>query len=188
MRGRFEALFTAAVILLFGATNARAFVPLPNAAHMSLLFLHVVGAIIFMGNIVVSAMWMAHATKTRNTHVLHFATRSIARADWLFTLPGIVLLLGPGLFMLGRFGGFPGKAWVELALTFFILSVVIWVSVLIRLQKRMIDMTTVAATSNSELDDSFYRVVKRWSMWGGIATLLPFASLVLMVFKPGLWR
>lgn len=177
-----------ALVLIFGASNAYAFVVFTPAVHLTLLFVHILGAILFMGNIVVSATWMSQAKRTRDTQVLHFAAKSLMRTDKLFTLPGIVLLLVPGLLMLGRFGGFPGTAWVELALTLFVVSGIIWGVVLIPLQKRMIGMTGEAASAKTALDEAFYRVLARWNMWGGIATLLPFAALVVMVFKPSLWR
>ena len=176
-----------AVVVTLHASNAHAS-PFSPAAHITFLFLHVLGAIAFMGNLVVSAMWMSQAKKTRDARVLHFAAKSVVRADWLFTLPGILLILVPGLLMLGPFGGFPGPAWVELALTLFVISGIIWAAVLIPLQKRMVVITDEAVRTKAELDATFDSAIRRWMMWGGIATLLPFVSLIVMVFKPSLWR
>jgi uncharacterized membrane protein len=142
----------------------------------------------FLGNIIVSAMWVAQARRTQNIVVLHFAVRSAMRGDQLFTLPGIVLILVTGLLTVANLDEFPRVAWAELALVLFILSGVIWAGVMVRLQKRMIRMTAEAVESGGGLDEPIRLVVRRWTMWGGIATLLPFAALVLMLFKPGLWH
>jgi uncharacterized membrane protein len=174
--------------IFLDTTSAYAFVPLSGSVHRTIVFFHVVGVILFLGNIIVSAMWMAQARRAENTAVLHFAARSVMHADWLFTLPGIVLILVTGLLTMGRWGGFPGTAWVELTLALFILSVVIWGVVLLRLQKRMICVTAEAVESGEVPDELIHNVVRRWMMWGGIATLLPLIALVLMIFKPALWR
>jgi len=159
-----------------------------ESVYATMVFLHTVGTVSFLGNIIVSAMWMAQARRTQNVVVLHFAVRSVMRADRLFTLPGIVLILVTGLLTVTKSDEFPRVAWAELAMVLFILSGVIWAGVMVRLQKRMIRMTAEAVESGGGLDKSIQLVVRRWTMWGGIATLLPFVALALMIFKPGLWH
>lgn len=171
----------------FAVTDAFAFVSLTEPVHRTLVFFHIVGAILFMGNIIVTAMWMSQARRTQNAQVLHFASRSVMRADTMFTIPGILLILVPGLLTVGPWGGFPGASWAELALALFLLAGVIWLAVLLRLQKRMVRLSQEAVESSSELGESFYRAASQWMMWGGIATLLPLATLYLMVYKPKLW-
>ena len=176
-----------AFVLGLGAAPAWAQDSRPADIHRLFVFLHIFGAIIFMGNIVVSAMWMAAAKRARSTAVLHFATRALVRADWMFTLPGVILILGTGLMSIGVWGGFGRAHWAEMGLALFILSGIIWLTVLIPLQKKMVRLTSEAVELNIGLSDDFHRVHRRWAMWGGISTLLPFVSLYLMVFKPTLW-
>jgi uncharacterized membrane protein len=171
----------------FAATDAFAFVSLTEPVHRTLVFFHLVGVILFMGNIIVTAMWMSQARRTQNAQVLHFASRSLMRSDTIFTVPGILLILVPGLLTVGPWGGFPGASWAELGLAFFLLSGLIWLIVLLRLQKRMVRLSQEAVESSSELGEPFYRAASQWMMWGGIATLLPMATLYLMVYKPKLW-
>lgn len=188
MRGRFAAPFAlVGISSVLWSTDAFAWVALTEPVHRTLVFFHVFGAILFMGNIVVSAMWMALAKRTRNAHVLHFASQSVARADKMFTVPGVLLILVPGLLTVGPWGGFPGTSWAELALALFVLSGLIWLVVLLPIQKRMVRLSKEAVESNAALDESFYRTVAQWNMWGGIATLLPLVTLYLMVYKPKLW-
>ena len=187
MRDRLAVLLSVVVLGVFvDAPNAYALVNLPPPAHTTLVFFHVFGAILFMGNIVVSAMWMGQAKRSHNPHVLHFAAKSVMRADKMFTIPGLFLILTTGLLTVGPWGGFGKAAWAELALAFFILSGVIWSVILLRLQKRMI-LLAAAAVDSGEAGTDFHQALKKWNMWGGIATLLPFASLILMISKPSLW-
>lgn len=188
MRSRLSAVSAGiGAAILFDTTTAHAFVTLSEPVHSTMVFLHALGVILFLGNIIVSAMWMAQARRAQNVAVLHFAAKSVMRADWLFTLPGIALILVTGLLTVGKWGGFPGTAWAELALALFILSGVIWGGVLLRLQKRMIRMTAEAVESGGGPDEPIDGVVRRWLMWGGVATVLPLVALVLMIFKPPLW-
>ena len=64
----------------------------------------------------------------------------------------------------------------------------IWLAILVPLQKSMVRITHEAADLGLALSDAFYRVHRRWMMWGGIATLLPLVVVYLMVYKPALWR
>ena len=160
---------------------------MPADLHKFAAFLHVFAAIAFMGNIMVSATWMAAAKRTRDKAVLHFAARAVVRADRLFTLPGVIIILATGLITMGAWGGFGGAHWAEMGLALFILASVIWLAVLLPLQRRMLNSTGEAVDLGIGLSEDFYSAQKRWSMWSGIATLLLMIALYLMVFKPDLW-
>ena len=154
---------TAATVVL-GATNAFAFVEFSPSMHKMLVFLHVFGAVIFLGNIIVSAMWMANAKKTMDTMVIHFAVRMVQRADMIFTVPGILLILVPGILTLGPWGGFGHASWAELALALFLVTGIIWAVILLPLQRRMIRVTSEAVELRIALADYFYAVFSRWAI------------------------
>ena len=157
------------------------------AGHHWFLFGHFLGMILLMGNTIVSALWMAQARKSADRGILYCASRSVARADWLFTVPGLLLILVPGIATVGPWGGFGRASWAELSVALFVLIGLIWVAFLFRYQRRMLHLTREAAELRIGLSNEFFKVERRWSMWGGIVTLLLFGSLYLMVFKPHLW-
>ena len=70
--------------------------PFPYGWH---LFLHIAGAVIFLGNIIVTGAWMLMAERTNISRVIHFSAKAVIRADFLFTLPGVLLVLINGLIM-----------------------------------------------------------------------------------------
>ena len=53
--------------------------------HMTV---QILGAVIFLGNIIVTAAWMMLAERTREASVIHFTSKTVSRADLLFTGPG----------------------------------------------------------------------------------------------------
>ena len=135
-------------------------------------FLHIAGAVVFLGNVIVTAAWMLMAERTRSTSVIHFSAKAVIRADLLFTLPGVLLILLNGFAMvLARWGGWGALhqlSWITVALALFTASGVIWVGVLIPVQHRM----------------AVFSALRKWYIWGGLAIVLPICSLYLMVNKP----
>lgn len=188
MRNRFVFLLVFGLAAVFQTGAAHAMVAFTEPVHRTFVFLHVVGAVVFLGNMIVTAMWMTQAKRSANSEILHFASRTVMRGDWLFTLPGVGLLLVPGLLTVGPWGGIPGASWAEVALTLLILSGVIWVVVLAPMQRKMIRLSADAVAAKAGVGDQFYTVLGRWMIWGGIATVLPMISVYLMVYKPSLWR
>ena len=164
-------------------------VSLPFYSYDWHLFLHVAGAIVFLGNIVVTAVWLALAERMGGREVLRFAARTVARADLIFTAPGVVLVLGNGLAMAAdRWGGWSGfheHSWLTSALVLFALSGVLWVGLLLPYQFRMIRLAE--SGGDTQLPGEFFSTLHRWYVWGGVAILLPVLSLLLMVNKPELW-
>lgn len=154
------------------------------------LTLHIFGAIIFIGNIIVTAVWMILAEQTRDARTIQFATRAINRADLFFTAPGVILVLLNGLALAsmrwGGWGDFYDHSWITAALILFSLSGIIWVALLLPHQIKM-ERVTARNGDGRELPGDFYSLLHRWYLWGGIATILPLVSLFLMVNKPDLW-
>jgi uncharacterized membrane protein len=74
-----------------------------------------------------------------------------------------------------------------LALGLFILSGIVWIGFLVRLQHRLIQLSARPAASDEPLPKAFFHVLHRWYIAGGVATLLPIVSLILMVVKPDVW-
>ncbi len=149
------------------------------------IFMHILGAILFIGNIVITAVWMILAVRTGQRPVVHFSARVVNQADVLFTIPGVLLILLNGLHLAPAYGSgdILGASWVQAALGLLILSGAVWAGFLLRYQNRLVRLSA----SGAQLSDEFLAVFRNWGIWGGIATVLPIISLILMVFKPRLW-
>ena len=66
-----------------------------------LLVLHILAAVVFVGNIITAAFWKAQADRSENLETIAITARSLLKADYIFTAPGIVVLLVTGIWMVG---------------------------------------------------------------------------------------
>lgn len=153
---------------------------LPFFGYMWNLFMHVFGAILFMGNIMVTAVWASLAKRDGNSDTIRFASRGIAITDVIFTTPGAILLLCNG-GIIGTPYFQAGASWLFVAVGLFVLTAVLWLAVLVPAQKRMLQL------SEDGLSDEWLDALKQWFRWGGVAVLLVLITLVMMVVKPHFW-
>jgi len=144
-------------------------------------WLHILGAVLFLGNIIVTGFWMLLAERKGNDASIRFAAVAVNWADVFFTAPGVILLLGNGILLSQQWGGLYHAAWIRIALLLFTLSGAVWVAALIPLQNRLARW----AETPGSLPSSFHEALHWWYFWGVVATLLPLGSMILMVVKPG---
>ena len=148
------------------------------------LSLHILGVVLFLGNIIVTAVWKMLADRTKNPPVVAYAQRLVTVTDIAFTATGAALIIIAGQVMAREFGGvFGGPLWLTLGWSLFIASCVIWLAILIPIevmQQRLARGFRNAPT----IPDRYWRLSRLWAVFGVIATVLPLFNLYLMVFKP----
>lgn len=144
--------------------------------------LHITGVVLFLGNIIVTGLWMYLADRTQDQQITHFAAKITNWMDVFFTGPGVILVLVNGLWLSTNWGTIPfvflNIGWLFIALILFFISGVIWFY-LIYLQECFIQ-----ATAENSYQNEFKPLIIRWYIWGAIAVLLPLISMTLMIIKP----
>jgi uncharacterized membrane protein len=160
---------------------------LPFYSYEWNLFMHIFGAIVFMGNIIVTAVWMTLAKRSGNPDNLKFASKAVITTDIYFTTPGFVLLLLNGGILSTAWFKSGQASWIWVALGLFTISGIAWFGFLIPIQRRLARLADAEPNVDGDVPAEFYAWLKKWYRWGGIATLLPLASLVIMVLKPTFW-
>jgi uncharacterized membrane protein len=148
------------------------------------LLMHELGAVLFVGNIVVSAVWMALARRSGDPEALRLGVQGILVTDALFTLPGALLVLLNG-GVIGTEWFKARAAWIIVSLVLFVLSGIVWAVVLVPVQKRLA-RAMEAMPPHGPVPAECAPLLSKWFRWGGVATLLPLVTLVLMVVKPRL--
>ena len=152
--------------------------------YLAFKVIHLLGVVLFLGNIIVTAVWKALADQTLEPRTIAYAQRLVTVTDWIFTFSGVVLILVGGYGMVASGGLAPlGQTWLVWGQGLFIASAIIWVLFLIPTQIAQARMARAFA-QGGPIPESYWRLGRRWAIWGTIATLLPLANLYFMVFKP----
>jgi uncharacterized membrane protein len=145
--------------------------------------LHILFAIMFVGNIVVAIFWKLYSDKTGDPKIIANTLKGIIKADKLFTMPGVI-----GLLIFGFAGQGIGKipidaAWILWSIVLYVVSGAAFMTKVSPLQKKLL---AVAETGiKGEFDSLKYKHLSiDWNIWGSVAVLAPLIAVVLMVFKP----
>jgi uncharacterized membrane protein len=147
------------------------------------LTLHLIGVLLMVGNIITAAFWKMRADLTRNPLVIHHAAKNVMIADYLFTIPGLVLIIISGAVMAGKFSdSLLGLSWLTLSLILFAITGFIWLAILIPLQFRMIRFSADSVKTGA-VSAEYRRASRQWAIYGIAATFLPIVILYLMVMK-----
>lgn len=162
-------------LLFVGLTLPEVF---PRAVHR---FLHILGAIIFLGNIVVSALWFSVAVASRKNDWFAFAARLMNITDLAFTGPGLILLLWNAAVLVGAYGNPLTVDWLKWALIYFAATGALWMGVLIPLQFRFMKQAEAGVMPWNDAREQ--RLLGLYNAAGGAAVLLVILSLVRMVLK-----
>ena len=110
-------------ILIIGAILAIA-VSLPFYSRTWHLLMHQAGSIIFLGNIIVSALWMSIAKRSGSVDGFRLGVRGLMLTDAVFTTPGaLLLLLNGGILGTDFFSS--GGNWLFISMTMFLVTVII---------------------------------------------------------------
>jgi uncharacterized membrane protein len=147
------------------------------------LALHILGVVIFLGNIIVTGAWKVLADQTRDATVIAFAQRLVTITDVAFTATGAALIATAGAVLANDFGGISGPSWITWGASLFFTSGAIWIAVLLPIQVRQARQARLFAVDRV-IPSSYWRLARLWYVFGTVATLLPLASLYFMVFKP----
>lgn len=150
--------------------------------------LHLLGVLLFVGNLLVTAVWKTLADRTRDPAIVAFAQRLVGVTDIVFTGPGAGLVAASGVLMGMSYaveydGAFWRVGWIAWGLALFAMSGLIWVVVLVPVQIRQSALASVFA-QDGRIPDEYWRLSRIWAVAGALATLLPFVNLYLMVLRP----
>ncbi|MEK4357742.1 DUF2269 family protein [Paenibacillus sp. FSL M7-1455] len=147
------------------------------------LTLHLLGVVLFAGNIITAAFWKVRADLTKNPAAIHHAVQNVMLADYIFTIPGLFLVILSGSIMAARAGfSLEGFNWLTLSLALFALTGLLWAAILIPLQRKMI-RTSAGSIEKGEISQAYRKASRSWAVFGIAATLLPIVILYLMVMK-----
>jgi uncharacterized membrane protein len=150
-------------------------------AYLIWKLLHVIAAIIFIGNITIAPFWKAAADRSKDRLRIADTMKNIIRADMVFTMPSVTVLIVFGFGAQMTFGYPIETPWILWGLIMVVVSGVVFMTKVVPLQKKMYSL---ASDENKFNWEEYRKLSKQWNIWGSIATVAPYIAVVLMVLKP----
>jgi len=151
-------------------------------SYLWLKTIHLLGVILFLGNIIITGWWKNMADLTRNPKVIAFAQRQVTLTDWIFTAGGAAILLGAGMVNVAIHGLSYTSKWLSWGMSLFVLSGIIWAFILIPTQIKQAKMAAAFAETGV-IADLYWKLCRRWNIWGGLAVVIPLIAVYFMTFK-----
>jgi uncharacterized membrane protein len=149
--------------------------------------IHVLGVVLFVGNITTGILWKVQADRTRNATLIAHACAGLTRSDRFFTMPGVLLIVIAGI-VAAITGHLPilGTGWIFWSIVLLTISGVAFMLRVAPLQRRM-HALAAAGAKDGQVDWRAYDVATRsWNAWGMVALIAPLVAVALMVLKPAL--
>lgn len=144
--------------------------------------IHILSATVLFGTGLGTAFFMWQATRSNNLPVIAHTSTWVVRADWLFTLPAIIVQPITGLWLM-QLTSQPLSPWLMGSLGLYTLAGLCWLPV-VWLQIRMQQIAAQSLIAQRPLATDYYRYANIW-FWLGVPA---FAAMVgvffLMVLKP----
>ncbi|BAS67922.1 DUF2269 family protein [Bathymodiolus septemdierum thioautotrophic gill symbiont] len=152
--------------------------------YLLLKSLHILGVVLFLGNIIITGWWKVMADRTKNKQIIAFAQHQVTLTDYVFTLGGVLLVLATGIAnaMLHELD-YSSIKWLAWGYWLFIASGIIWAAILIPVQIKQARMAK-QFSEQEPIPEQYWKLGNLWIVFGTLATLLPLANLYWMVFKP----
>jgi uncharacterized membrane protein len=152
-------------------------------SYLTLKAVHVVSAAVLFGTGFGIAFFKWVTDRTGNTTAIRVVSEKVVLADWLFTLPAILVQVATGI-ALAKLLGYPlFRGWLAWAILLFCLAGICWIPV-VWLQLRMRNLARTLERDNAPMSPR-YRIYARVWFWLGVPA---FAAVVLvfwlMIAKP----
>jgi uncharacterized membrane protein len=153
-------------------------------SYLFLKSLHLLGVIMFLGNLVITGWWKLKADRTRNPVIVAFAQRQAMVSDRLFAGGGLLLMLlgGPGNVMQHHLD-FLHIFWLKWGFWLFVAVGMAWGAILVPLQIAQNRMARQFA-QGGEIPARYWKLQRLWKEFSLLVMLLVLLSVYWMVFKP----
>lgn len=148
-----------------------------------LKLIHILGATVLFGTGLGTAFFMWRADRSGDLPVIAVTARHVVLADFLFTVPAIVVQPVTGVLLAIEADYTFTETWLLSAIGLYLLIGACWLPV-VRLQIRMRDLAEAARAESEPLPASYHRAMRLWFVlgWPAFASIL--AIFALMVFRP----
>jgi uncharacterized membrane protein len=153
-------------------------------SYFILKTIHIASAAVLFGTGLGIAFFKWITDRSGSVAAIRVVAEKVVLADWLFTLPAIIVQLVTGVALMRTLNYSLSQPWLAWSIALFCLAGLCWLPV-VWLQIRMRDMARESERTGATLQGKGYRVYARVWFWLGVPA---FAAVILvfwlMVTKP----
>jgi uncharacterized membrane protein len=146
-------------------------------------YLHVLGAIVILGTGTGIAFFMLMAHRSRDPAFIARTAATVVIADMLFTLSAVMLQPVTGGVLMALSGTTLAERWLVTSLGLYAVTGLFWIPVIF-MQIEMRDLARTAVARGQPLPPRYFRLFRRWFVFGipGFGSVM--IILWLMIAKP----
>lgn len=145
--------------------------------------IHVLSATVLLGTGLGTAWFMWRVNRSGDVVAIAIIARNVVVADWLFTLPAVIVQPLTGLWLIDMAGYSPTEAWLVWTYGLYLVAGACWLPVL-WLQIKMGDLAAAAVREGSGLPARYTSYARVWFGLGWPAFTAVVIIVYLMVAKP----
>jgi uncharacterized membrane protein len=149
--------------------------------YESLKLLHILGTALLLGTGMGSAFFLLAAYWSRDVGAIRVTASNVIVADWLFTVPAVVVQPVTGALLMRRLGLPFDSAWFVAVATLYVTAGCCWLPA-VAIQRSLRDLARAAPTYEA-LPARFHRLMRWWIGLGVPAFTAVTAIVVLMVAR-----
>lgn len=145
--------------------------------------LHILSATVLFGTGMGIAFFMVRSHFTPDLQERYFAARTTVLADYVFTLPAVIIQPVTGLWLVWQGGYGWDDRWLLITYALYLLAGACWLPV-VWIQIRLRAVLRTAVEDGTPLPHSYNRLFRLWFALGWPAFLGLIVVFYLMVTKP----
>lgn len=151
--------------------------------YLAIKTVHIISSTVLFGTGMGIAFFMLRSWFTDSLQEKAYATRNAVLADYIFTLPAVIVqpLSGAALVHMGGHGW--TDLWLVLTYALYAVAGLCWLPV-VWIQIRLGRIAAACAENGTELPADYHRLFKIWFVLGWPAFMGLVAIFYLMVAKP----
>lgn len=145
--------------------------------------IHIISSTILFGTGIGIAFFMWWVNRDGNLAAKVFVAKTVVIADFLFTLPAVIIQPLTGIILINMVGYDYKSLWLILTYIGYIIAGICWMPVVF-IQIRLRNLASIAIKEKSALPAEYCRLFKLWFILGWPAFISLIGIFFLMVLKP----
>ena len=151
--------------------------------YFAIKYLHVLGAIVILGTGAGIAFFMLMAHRSGDAAFIARTAATVVIADMLFTLSAVILQPISGGWLMALSETSLAERWLVTSLALYAVAGLFWIPVVF-MQIEMRDLARQAVAQQAPLPPRYFKLFRRWCLFGipGFGSVM--VILWLMIAKP----